>query len=248
MSLVIPAYNEAARLPGTLHRVLGYLKRQPYRWELIVVDDGSTDDTAGICETHEPVRLIRNKVNMGKGYSVARGMLAARGERVIFTDADLAAPVEEIKKILVALDCADVAIGRRQTRVDQGITRETLGKLFAYLTRMITGLPFTDTQCGLKGFTLDAARAVFPRLTCRRFAFDVEALMLAQKLGLKVAEIPVAWRHVPGSKVSPVNDGWQMLKDTWRIRRELGELRAGDAVRPAGIGGAVMHEVGGDRL
>lgn len=148
VSIVIPAYNEASRLPGTLQQLINYLKRRPYQWELIVVDDGSTDDTADICEACKEVRLIRNDINMGKGYSVARGILSARGERVIFIDADLATPVDEIEKVLAAMEYSDVVIGQRLARVDQGVFRGTLGKLFGFLTRMMTGLPFSDTQLG----------------------------------------------------------------------------------------------------
>lgn len=239
LSIVIPAYNEQARLPGTLTRVLAYLDSAPWREpEVLVVDDGSRDLTAALVEEwagRDPrVRLLRNPGNRGKGYSVKHGMMEARGEWVLFSDADLSAPIEELDALWAALERtpAAVAIGSRALNrgligVHQSKFRETAGRFFNLVMRLVCGLPFWDTQCGFKLFRRDAARDVFSRLRLERFGFDVEALFIARLKGYKTIEVPVRWNHADGTKVSMFRDSADMFLDLLRVRRNqlLGRYR-----------------------
>jgi dolichyl-phosphate beta-glucosyltransferase len=230
ISIVIPAYNEQARLPATLGSVLAYLQARSFStWEILIVDDGSRDGTAAEVERRhaaEPrIRLLRNPGNRGKGYSVRHGMLEASSEWVLFTDADLSAPIEELDGLLAAVASgqAAVAIGSRALNrsliaVHQTVFRETAGRIFNLLMRAATGLPFHDTQCGFKLFRQDAARAVFSRQRIDRWGFDAEALFLARKLGFKVVEIPVRWSHCEGTKVHMFRDSANMFLDLLRVR------------------------------
>lgn len=239
LSIVIPAYNEQSRLPGTLTRVLAYLDSAPWREpEVLVVDDGSRDLTAALVEewaVRDPrVRLLRNPGNRGKGYSVRHGMMEARGEWVLFSDADLSAPIEELDALWAALERtpAAVAIGSRALNrgligVHQSKFRETAGRFFNLVMRLVCGLPFWDTQCGFKLFRRDAARDVFSRLRLERFGFDVEALFIARLKGYKTIEVPVRWNHADGTKVSMFRDSADMFLDLLRVRRNqlLGRYR-----------------------
>lgn len=209
---MIPAYNEAARLPETLRRVCAWLETGNWAFrEVLVVDDGSQDETGPLANEfaalHPQVRVLHNAVNHGKGYCVRQGMLAARGEWVLFSDADLSAPIEELDKLLAAVETgAEIAIGSRALDrsligVHQPGMRETAGKIFNAVMRLAAGLQFADTQCGFKLFRRDAAQAVFSRQKLERFGFDVEILFIAKKLGYRTLEIPVRWNHVEGSKV-----------------------------------------------
>ncbi|MCC6294274.1 MAG: glycosyltransferase family 2 protein [Bryobacterales bacterium] len=239
LSIVIPAYNEQSRLPGTLTRVLAYLDSAPWREpEVLVVDDGSRDLTAALVEEwagRDPrVRLLRNPGNRGKGYSVRHGMMEARGEWVLFSDADLSAPIEELDALWAALERtpAAVAIGSRALNrgligVHQSKFRETAGRFFNLVMRLVCGLPFWDTQCGFKLFRRDAARDVFSRLRLERFGFDVEALFIARLKGYKTIEVPVRWNHADGTKVSMFRDSADMFLDLLRVRRNqlLGRYR-----------------------
>jgi glycosyltransferase involved in cell wall biosynthesis len=230
LSIIIPAYNEEARLPRTLTRIQEYLGGQDFSAEIIVVDDGSTDGTAGVTEdwrgrqpSPEQLRLLRNEGNRGKGFSVRRGMLAARGRLTLFTDADLSAPIDETKKLLDALADADVAIGSRAINralieVHQSGMRERAGMIFNFIVRMITGLPFADTQCGFKAFRRERCKEVFEQQRVEGFGFDPEVLFLAQRQGLRIAEIPVRWSHDPATKVHVVRDSLRMLADLFVIR------------------------------
>ena len=209
LSIVIPAYNEEKRLPPTLAAVLRFADPTT---EVIVVDDGSRDQTPAVVEQHaaqDPrVRLLRNPGNRGKGYSVRHGMLEARGDWVLFSDADLSAPIEELPKLLDAARHAQasIAIGSRALDrsligVHQSRWREVSGIFFNRVMRVITGLPFVDTQCGFKLYRREAAQAVFPRQQLDGFGFDVEDLYIARLLGLKAVEVPVRWNNVEGTKV-----------------------------------------------
>ncbi|HLH40108.1 MAG TPA: dolichyl-phosphate beta-glucosyltransferase [Bryobacteraceae bacterium] len=212
VSIVIPAYNEERRLPSTLEDVAAYLDRKRFGFsEIIVVDDGSRDRTAALVENskHRGLRLLRNPGNRGKGYTVRHGMLEAAGEWILYTDADLSAPIEEMDKLLDAVrrEDAQVAIGSRAldrslVGVHQSAFREMSGRAFNLVMRGITGLPFLDTQCGFKLFRADAAQAIFSRQTLDGFSFDVEDLVIAKKLGIKAIEVPVVWNNVEGTKVS----------------------------------------------
>jgi glycosyltransferase involved in cell wall biosynthesis len=230
LSIVIPAFNEGRRLGATLEAVLGYLRDTSFdRCEVVVVDDGSTDDTVAVAErfhaTHPEVRLLRNPGNRGKGYSVRHGMLEASGDWILFTDADLSAPIEELARLLdaAAHHQAAVAIGSRALDrsligVHQSWFRENAGRIFNLLVRLIAGLRFADTQCGFKLFTRDAAHQVFRRLRLERFGFDAEALYLARKLGFQAIEVPVRWSHSEGTKVRMLRDSLNMFLDLARIR------------------------------
>ena len=227
-SLVIPAYNESARLGATLEKVLNYVHAQGWNAEVIVVNDGSRDNTAEIVKSFsakDPIlRLVENPGNRGKGYSVRNGMLNARGEIVLFTDADLSSPIEEAHKLLDALDRgADIAIGSRWLRSEtqtqrQPLHRQLFGRIFNLLLRITLGLKFKDTQCGFKVFKQPAARTIFPLQRIERWGFDPEILFLARKFGFKVKEIPVVWGHSGGTRINPFVDGARMFQEMLRVR------------------------------
>lgn len=228
-SIIIPAYNEGERICATLDRVLEHIARQGWSAEILVVNDGSRDQTADLVRRymseHAALRLLENPGNRGKGYSVRHGMSQASGAVLLFTDADLSAPIEEAEKLFAALrQGADVVIGSRwldpalQT-TKQPLYRQLAGRIFNLLLRLILGLRFKDTQCGFKAFTRRAAGLIFPRQRIERWGFDPEILFLASKLGLATREVPVAWAHDERSKISPLKDGmrmfWEMLKVRW---------------------------------
>ena len=222
LSIVIPAYNEEGRLPKTLDSVIAYLQSRLYPAEIIVVDDGSTDGTAEVAfafqSKYSRLRLVSNKANRGKGFSVRHGMLEARGEIALFTDADLSTPIEEADKLFAAIreQGFDAAIGSRAVdrsliEVHQSVIREQAGIFFNRLVRWIMGIEFSDTQCGFKAFRRGRARIIFEQQRIGRFGFDPEILFLAKRHGLKVAEIPVRWSHDSATKVNVAADGIRML-------------------------------------
>lgn len=233
-SIIIPAYNEAARLGTTLERVLKYVSERGGDAEVIVVDDGSRDPTPELVRRYFPghprLRLVENGRNRGKGYSVRHGMLQATGELLLFSDADLSAPIEEADKLFAAIRSgADIAIGSRWLKPEmqkhrQSLLRQLYGRLFNLALRTLLGLNFKDTQCGFKAFNRRAAEIIFPLQRIERWAFDPELLYLAQKAELKIAEVPVAWSHVGGTRISPLRDGLHMVRDVLEIR---GNARAG---------------------
>ena len=228
LSVVIPAYNESSRLPSTLQAVLGLLQSRSEPYEVVVVDDGSTDDTADlmqrVCREAPAVRLLRHSANFGKGTAVRNGMLNARGEYLLFTDADLSAPISDAERLLEPLKNGyDVALGSRGMRPEwislrQSRVRETAGKLFNVCIRSIARLDFRDTQCGFKAFRRQAAKTIFARQRIPGFGFDVEILFLARKFGCRVLEVPVHWAHSEGSKVRLLRDSARMFLDLLRIR------------------------------
>jgi len=227
-SIVIPAYNESARLGATLEKVLAYVRLQRWDAEVIVVNDGSRDNTADIVRefaAKDPtLRLVENPGNRGKGYSVRNGMLHARGRIVLFSDADLSSPIEEAPKLIQALDeGADVAIGSRWLRAEtqtqrQPFYRQVLGRVFNVLLRLTLGLQFADTQCGFKAFQQGAVRAIFPLQKIERWGFDPEILFLARKFHFKVKEVPVLWGHSGGARIHPIVDGSRMFMEMLHIR------------------------------
>ena len=227
-SIIIPAYNEAARLGSTLERVLIYVSQQPWDAEIVVVNDGSRDQTPELVRTesalHPNLRLIENPANRGKGYSVRNGMLNAAGEILLFTDADLSSPIEESVKLFAAIEAgADIAIGSRWLQPElqthrQSLARQLYGRIFNLVLRIFLGLKFKDTQCGFKAFSRRAAQAVFPLQRIERWGFDPELLFLARKSGLTVQEVPVLWSHSAGTRISPLRDGMRMFLEVLAIR------------------------------
>lgn len=227
LSVIIPAYNEEARLPATLPVIFGYLAAQPYTWEVLVVDDGSADRTAEVARelgAAHGVRVLRNEPNRGKGFSIRRAMLEARGEWRLFSDADLSTPIDELGKFWPATDKgAAVVIGSRavagaQLEVRQPFYREWMGRVFNLIVRLLVLGGIRDTQCGFKLFRADAAEAVFPRQQLDGFAFDVELLVLARRAGFVIREVPVRWINSPATKVSALRDSVRMFADLLRIR------------------------------
>ncbi len=225
LSIVVPAYNEEARIADSLRKLVDYFSAQDYAWEVLVADDGSSDATAALAQTHadgERVRVLR-LAHKGKGGAVKAGMLAARGRYRMMCDADLAMPVEWIAQFVAAIEPGrDVVIGSRQIegarRFNEPKSRHLLGRLFNWSVRLIAGSKFQDTQCGFKCFTAEAAEALFPLQRSTGFGFDVEVLYLAAQRGLDVVEIPIDWYHQPNSKVRPVVDAVLMLRDALAIR------------------------------
>ena len=229
LSLVIPAYNEEARLRATLTRLLDYFAESVSLLEILVVSDGSTDATEAIVaeftEIDSRIQLLNYGQNRGKGYAVRYGMIRAKGERILFMDADLATPIEEIVKLNAKLDAGfDIAIGSRDVvgsklEKRQSFLREFGGRLFNKLVQLIAVPGIHDTQCGFKMFTSRTAQAVFSQCRVEHFAFDVEVLYLALRVyHLRVAEVPVRWAHQEGSKVRFVRDAIRMVKTLFRIR------------------------------
>jgi dolichyl-phosphate beta-glucosyltransferase len=227
-SIVIPAYNEAARLGSTLEQVLSYISQQGWDAEVVVVNDGSRDQTPDLVKAksaaHPNLRLIENPGNRGKGYSVRNGMLNAAGEILLFTDADLSSPVEESVKLFAAIEGgADIAIGSRWLQPElqthrQSLARQLYGRIFNLLLRIFLGLKFKDTQCGFKAFSRRAAQTIFPLQRIERWGFDPELLFLARKSGLMVKEVPVVWSHSEGTRISPLRDGMRMFLEVLEIR------------------------------
>jgi dolichyl-phosphate beta-glucosyltransferase len=228
-SIVIPAYNERARIIGALDAVVSCVRDRHWDAEIIVVNDGSTDETADLvrdfaCQAPE-VRIMENPTNCGKGFSVRNGLIHAHGEIVMFTDADLSAPIEEAERLFAAIetDGADIAIGSRwlassrQTH-RQPLYRQFFGRCFNALTRAVMRLPYADTQCGFKAFTRQAAQTVFQLQTIERWGFDPEILFIARKRHYKVKEVPVSWAHDARSRISYLRDGLQMLKELAIVR------------------------------
>ena len=229
LSIVIPAYNEENRLPATLARLYSYLATSPFGdAEVLIVDDGSRDGTAALVEDfahlYPTVRLVRNPGNRGKGYAVRHGMLEAQGEWVLFTDADLSSPIEEVEKLIAAVREQNAlgaigsrALNRKLVSVHQSAFREYSGRFFNLTMRLITGLPYADTQCGFKLFRRDVAQEVFRRVHIPGFGFDVEALFIAQRLGYAVVEVPVRWANAEGTKVTMLN-GLEAFTDLLVVR------------------------------
>ena len=227
-SIVLPAYNEGARIAATLEKIFAHAQQRGWESEVIVVNDGSSDDTAQIvarqAAKHPGLRLLENPGNRGKGYSIRNGMLHARGDLLLFSDADLSSPIAEADPLFAAIaGGADVAIGSRWLKSELQIRRQPLhrqfgGRLFNLVLRLILGLSFKDTQCGFKAFTRKAAQTLFPQQRIERWGFDPEILYLAKKFHLTVQEVPVAWSHREGTRLSPLRDGTRMFGELLQIR------------------------------
>ncbi|MCH7730120.1 glycosyltransferase family 2 protein [Patescibacteria group bacterium] len=234
LSIVIPAYNEEENIrKSVLDKVWKYLSRQKYSWEVLVVDDGSTDKTADLAEKfakeHKDFRVMREP-HRGKGGTVIAGMLAAKGEVVLFTDMDQATPINQIEKLLPKFsEKYDIAIGSRSGREGAPLVRKIMAYGFMLLRTLVLRLPYKDTQCGFKAFKRSSAKKIFKKMkifsekgrargASVSAGFDLEILYIARKLGLKVAEVPVSWRHQEGTKVNPIKDSWEGFRDLVRVR------------------------------
>jgi len=233
LSIVIPAYNEAVRLGTSLHTMVEYLREHWPESELIIVDDGSTDNTAAVArEILEDSRSLRTSIisyksNLGKGRAVRLGLQAARGEVALFSDADLSTPITEVPKLVEPIMRGDFdvtfgsrALDRSLIGVHQPWRREQGGRIFNLAVRLATGLPFWDTQCGFKAFRMRVCRPIVEAATVDRFGFDVELLYLAYRAGLRLKEIPVRWDHNDQSKVSVLTDSFKMLSEVGLIRQQ----------------------------
>jgi glycosyltransferase involved in cell wall biosynthesis len=225
LSIVVPAYNEARRIRETLERLSHFKRAEPYTIELMVVDDGSTDQTVETVSEFPAIRLVRNDRNHGKGFTVRHGVLEARGEFVLFTDADLSTPIQEVDKLLSALQSsgADAAVGSRALNrkligIHQPWFRDMAGRFFNLLVRAFTGLRLRDTQCGFKLFRRTSTRRAFELMRVESFGFDPELLFLIERGGGKVVEVPVRWDDNPATKVRFLRDSTRMFLDLMVIR------------------------------
>ena len=231
LSIVIPAYNEADRLPATLDMTLDYFGDDSRSYEVIVVDDGSSDDTVKevrrFASRSSNIRLIRLPQNFGKGFAVRSGIINAEGDRVLFMDADGATPMTELAALesVMTETAAEIVIGSRSHRegtdtvVRAKWIRHIAGRTFHQFVRILGVAGISDTQCGFKLFSRDAATAIATRMRMRGFSFDVEMLWIGRGLGFQIREVPINWTHMPGSKVNVVRDGVRMVADLVRIRR-----------------------------
>jgi glycosyltransferase involved in cell wall biosynthesis len=233
LSIVVPAYNEGARLSKSLRAIVAYLSAATPESELILVDDGSTDTTAALARAeladsgNVHTSIISYKSNLGKGRAVRLGLLASRGEIALFTDADLSTPITETPKLvdpILAGECdltfGSRALDRKLIGVHQPWRREQGGRVFNLAVRLATGLPFWDTQCGFKAFRMSVCRPIIEGATIDRFGFDVELLYVAHRAGLRLREVPVRWDHAEGSKVNVASDSVKMLSEVGRIRQQ----------------------------
>lgn len=233
LSLIIPVYNEEKLIGQTLDKIINYLSKQKYSWELIVVDDGSTDKTYKILKNYQSrsgqlvatkLKILNFKLNSGKGAALKKGFLEASGQYRVFTDADLSVEIEKLEPLLEELDKgADVVIGSRRTKeasidIAQPKPREFMGRVFTRLTQLVTKTRLSDYTCGFKGFTAKAAEKVFSKSLINRWAYDAEILFLANKYGYKIAEIPVNWKNRKETKVKLVDAIFTSFRDLLLIR------------------------------
>ena len=226
LSVVIPAFNEEKRLEPSLQTITEFLEKNMENYEILVINDGSKDSTGNIIQKFKDkkVRMIQNPKNMGKGFSVKLGMINAKYDPILFTDSDLATPIQETAKFMEAIQQGyDIVIASRNMEgakitVEQPKYRQLLGKAFPMIVKRIILEEFKDTQCGFKMFKKTAARKIFPRQTLRRFAFDVEILYIAKQLNLKIKEMPVTWIDKEGSTLSPIKESIRMLNEVLKIK------------------------------
>lgn len=228
LSVVVPLYNEEKRLLDGFKTIYSHLKKKPYIWEIIFVDDGSMDKTndmlLDIASRHSDMRIIKNERNMGKGAAVKNGVLFAKGDIILFTDIDLSVPVSYIDAFIARIqEGYDAAIGSRRIEgsiieTHQSPLREFMGRCFTFISNFLLGINFSDHTCGMKAFKKDTAYALFSRQRIGRWAFDSEILFLSKKSAYKVAEVPVSWKDMPGTKVKMLKDAVRSLVDIAKIR------------------------------
>lgn len=236
LSIVIPAFNEARRLPASLEQLTTYLATQPWDWEIRVVDDGSSDGTRDVVNEwsrQNPRIVLQAESHRGKGGAVKAGLMAARGEYRFMCDADLSMPPSELPRFLPPhLTTFDVAIGSREgtgaRRVGEPVRRHWVGRIFNRTIQWLTVPGISDTQCGFKMFTAEAVQAIFPHATLDGWAFDVEVLCIARAKHLRIVEVPIEWHHRAESQVSVSRDAWRMLRDVLRVRKRM---RRGNLLR-----------------
>ncbi|MFZ3151907.1 MAG: dolichyl-phosphate beta-glucosyltransferase [Anaerolineaceae bacterium] len=236
LSIIIPAHNEAERLPTTLNAIQEYLQNQPFQAEVLVVENGSTDETAAVVQEwqeHIPWLRLLSLAQSGKGYAVQQGMLAARGEYRFMADADLSMPIGELGRFLKACqEGAEVVIGSRELpgskRIGEPLNRHLVGRAFNTMVKWVALPGLQDTQCGFKCFRAQAAERVFTLQTLTGWSFDVEVLVIARELGYRIAEVPITWVYNPGSRVKVLQDSIRMAEDLWYIRHNTkrGRYRA----------------------
>jgi dolichyl-phosphate beta-glucosyltransferase len=237
ISVVVPAYNEEKRIRGSLIEACSFLNDTDLDYEMIVVDDGSSDRTGEIVQSLASdipnLKLVHYEKNRGKGYALRTGVLVTKGDPVLVMDADLSTPMEELRKLMpyLAEGGGDVAIGSRALALsdiirEQPWWRRGMGKIFNHIVRVLVIGGFSDTQCGFKLFTGNVARELFGQASIDRFAYDVEILALAARKGYRIAEVPIRWINSPESKVNPVKDSLRMLVDILRIRIRVGKARS----------------------
>ncbi|MCC7439148.1 MAG: glycosyltransferase family 2 protein [Armatimonadetes bacterium] len=225
LTFIIPAYNESARIERSLQQAIEYFQCQPYTWEILVVDDGSRDDTAAIVRRYEgeQLRLLEQPHNMGKGAAVRRGMLEATGNFRIFSDADFSTPIVETGAMMMLLSMYEVVIGSRAldrnlVKIHQPWYRETMGKIFNLMVQALAVPGIKDTQCGFKGFRDYAAIEIFSRTKIDGFSFDAEAIFLARRLDFAIKEMPVEWHNDERSTLHPIYDSLKMIRELLKIR------------------------------
>jgi len=226
LSIIVPAYNEEKRLPESLPQIIHFLQRQPYKAEVIVVDDGSVDRTADVVrqfQSEAPFLILHQVEHGGKGHAVKAGMLHARGEYLFLCDSDLSMPIEEVSKFLPpVLECYDIAIASREIagarRYNEPLYRHLMGRVFNLIVRLFAVRGIQDTQAGFKCFRREAAMQIFPLQRIKGWGFDVECLFIAQRRGMRIVEVPINWYYKERSQVRPLYDTWRMLMEVLRVR------------------------------